>query len=170
MDPLTELAIKYGTDKWGKHHYTPVYHRLFRGSRHLFEGVLEIGVAEGAGLRMLKDYFTNAHIYGADNDFYRIFKEERITVFECDQSSKEDLEKLMEKIPVLDLVIDDGSHEPMHQVITCLKLMSLLNVDVTYVIEDVSDLSIVKYFYNYNVEIVKCSDRYDDNLVIVRHK
>jgi hypothetical protein len=26
VDPLTRLAIKHGTDKWGPHFYTPVYH------------------------------------------------------------------------------------------------------------------------------------------------
>jgi hypothetical protein len=29
IDPLTRLAIRHGTDKWGPHFYTPVYHELF---------------------------------------------------------------------------------------------------------------------------------------------
>ncbi|MBV8508817.1 MAG: hypothetical protein JO289_01505, partial [Xanthobacteraceae bacterium] len=28
IDPLTRLAIRHGTDKWGPHFYTPIYHEL----------------------------------------------------------------------------------------------------------------------------------------------
>jgi hypothetical protein len=44
LDPLTQLAIKHGTDKWGPHFYTPVYHKLFAHLRERPLRLLEIGV------------------------------------------------------------------------------------------------------------------------------
>src|SRR3990167_2507206 len=147
MDKLTELAIKYKTDKWGKHHYTPHYYEMFRNNskRRRVKKVLEIGVGEGAGLRMFRDFFPNAMIYGADNDGTRIFKEDRIEVIPCDQSKKEDLIMLFDIIGLdIDLVIDDGSHKPEDQVYTCMSVMPNLKKGCVYVIEDVADLSILE--------------------------
>ena len=171
MDELSELGIKYGTDKGTKHHYLSVYYDMFKDRKESIRYLLEIGVAEGAGLYMFRDFFPNAHIFGAEKDFERVFKEERVTVFQCDQSSMEDLERLMSRTMYFDIVIDDGSHKLHDQINTCLKLMSLLNTDVTYIIEDVSDPdSIVKALYHYDTEVIKVGDRYDDCLVIVKHK
>ena len=44
VDPLTRLAIKHGTDKWGAHFYTPLYHSLFLPLRNRAIRLLEIGV------------------------------------------------------------------------------------------------------------------------------
>ena len=64
IDPLTALAIRHGTDKWGPHFYTPVYHELFAHLRDAAVRLLEIGIGGygyqtvgGASLRMWADYF-----------------------------------------------------------------------------------------------------------------
>ena len=174
MDKLTKLAIKYGTDKWGKHHYTPVYYNMFKNNakRRKVKKVLEIGVAEGAGLRMFKDFFTNAMIYGAEIDEKRIFKEDRIEVIKCDQSSSWDLINLFSITGLdMDLIVDDGSHKPKDQVYTCLSTMDNLKSSCIYVIEDVADLSILKPIRKYHdAKAVKVGKRYDDRLVIVRKR
>jgi hypothetical protein len=51
IDPLTRLAIKHGTDKWGVHFYAPVYHALFAPLRDKPIRLLEIGVG---GYRLAK--------------------------------------------------------------------------------------------------------------------
>src|SRR5450756_3013790 len=73
IDPLTRLAIKHGTDKWGLHFYTPVYHALFTHMRDKPVRLLEIGIggysltkAGGASLAMWADYFPKGHILGID--------------------------------------------------------------------------------------------------------
>ena len=173
MDLLTELAIKHGTDKWGKHHYTPVYFEMFKNRRNDVEGVLEIGVAEGAGLRMFKEFFPNATIYGAEIDKSRFFEEDRIKVFPFDQSDFDhrELSELFMHFQSLDLVVDDGSHNPVDQLLTCFGMMPFLSKDCIYVIEDVADKKIAEYLsHKYQVSIHKVGDRYDDCLIIVRHK
>lgn len=172
MDELTNLAIKYGTDKWGKHKYTPYYHKLFKGMKKYVKKVVEVGAAEGAGLRMFREYFPNAMIYGAEIDKKRIFKEDRIEVIECDQSKVKDLAKLLDKTGFdIDIMIDDGSHKPKDQVLTALTVLPLIKKEAIYVIEDVADPTILEYFEDdYACEIVKLSKRYDDRLLIIRHR
>jgi len=171
MDKLSKLGLKYGTDKIGKHNYLPYYHKLFKDKRESVKKVVEIGAGEGLGLRMFRDYFPNAMIYGGEIDPNRIFKEDRIEVIECDQSKGEDLTRLVDKIGKdIDIWIDDGSHKPKDQAYTCRKMMPHLKDDVIYIIEDVADLSILKYFKDYAVDVVVLSKRYDDRLIIVKHK
>lgn len=175
-DLLSKLAKKYGTDRHpdSKHSYTPYYYNLFKKNRKKIKKILEIGVGEGSGLLMWQDFFPDAKIYGAEIDPKRIFKENRIDIFYCDQSSSENLKALIGITGSnLDFVVDDGSHKPEDQVLTCLTLMPLLNKKVVYIIEDVADFSIIKSLKDYDIEIPSLPrkrDRYDDFLVVVRHK
>ena len=173
MDKLTRLAIKYKTDKWGKHHYTPIYYQLFHNNskRRKVHKVLEIGVAEGAGVRMFRDFFTNAVIFGAEIDKKRCFVEEGIQVFRCNQASPDDLRGLFTVIGLdIDLIVDDGSHKPEDQVFTCLSVLPLIKKGCVYVIEDVADEKILepikKEFSQAKLERV--GKRYDDRLLIIK--
>lgn len=169
MDMLSELALKYKTDRWGKHHYTPIYYKLFKHKRNSVKKVLEIGVAEGAGLYMWRDFFPEAKIYGAEIDHQRVFSEYHIKVFLCDQSKEEHLLNLLSFTGVnLDFVVDDGSHKPEDQVFTALKILQVLKKGAIYVIEDVADPKIIERFDNFNCKMVECGKRYDDRLLIIR--
>ena len=169
MDNLTKLAIKYGTDKWGKHHYTPVYHDLFKDKRESVKKVLEIGVGEGAGLRMWRDFFPNAMIYGAEIEPTRVFKEDRIEVIRCDQTSPDDLRDLLDVTGEdIDLVVDDGSHKPVDQVFTFSLIAPFLKTKFIYVIEDVADEGIEPAFYDYDSYTEICGKRYDDKLIVIK--
>ena len=171
MNDIKRLGLKYGTDKVTKHNYDEVYHKLFKDKRETVKKVVEIGAGEGLGLRMFRDYFPKAIIYGAEIDKKRIFKEDRIEVIECDQSNVDDLTRLLDKTGFdIDIMIDDGSHKPKDQVITALTVMPLIKKEAIYVIEDVADPTIIKYFEDYACEVVVLSKRYDDRLIIIRHK
>lgn len=181
---LCKLAFKYGSDKCPqiKHTYTPYYFDLLKERRLTIKKVLEVGVGEGASLRMWRDFFPNAKVYGADIESGLLIKEDRIESFRCDQSSKDDLLELIKKTGSdIDLVIDDGSHIPEHQVFTCLTLMPRLKKNVIYVIEDVADPSIKEHLGNYDYQIpeleyIRSRHRWkfdiskSNRLIIVRHK
>ncbi|MBI2593026.1 class I SAM-dependent methyltransferase [Candidatus Daviesbacteria bacterium] len=175
-DKLSKLALKYKADKCPqiKHGYTPYYFKLLKDMQFTVKKVLEIGAGEGASLRMWRDFFPNAQIYGAEIDPKRIFTDGRIKVIKCDQSSKKDLVNLITRTGSdIDLVIDDGSHIPQDQVFSCLTLMPLLKKDVIYIIEDVADPTIEKQLTGYELEIpelVHTRRKYDDRLIVVRHK
>lgn len=160
---LCKLGYKYGTDKCPqiKHAYTPFYYDLLKDKRQSIKKVLELGIGytrknshipevvyengikvyleQGASLKMWRDFFPNAQIYGADFRPEVIFEDERITTYICDERKKEDLLKLVESIGSdLDLVIDDASHRVNDQIFTSQTLLPLLKKDVIYIIEDVS--------------------------------
>lgn len=176
MDELSKLGLKYGTDKIGKHNYLPVYYEMFKDHKDEVRKILEIGVGEGAGLRMFRDYFPNATIYGADIEDNRLFEEERIKVFKCDQGDENSLINLVNQTGLdLDLVIDDGSHHPSHQFLTAVWLIPMIGVGVTYVIEDVVDKTVYEdlashFEFEYDVELKIVGTRYDDALIILKQK
>lgn len=120
MDPLSKLALKYGTDKGpnpGWHQYTDKYHRLMAPFREQVRSVLEIGVYHGASLRMWRDYFPNAEIYGLDcarevtpESLWLLNDEPRMHVIVGNQHDAKDVGQVIDKGAPFDVVIDDGSH------------------------------------------------------------
>ena len=192
MTELCELAEKYGSDKCPKinHSYTPYYYELFSPIRNKVKKVLEIGIGDdvyrnrlkefnpilGGSLKMWKDFFPNAQIYGVDIDPKTMFTAERIETIICDQADPEALKELIKKIGDVDIVIDDGSHQPQHQVISCRTLMPLLPKDVIYIIEDVKQKGYVMHqlrAYNCSVptiEPTKVRDARYNQLVLVQNK
>lgn len=145
-DGLTKLADKYGSDKglygyydlpWG-HKFTTVYSKLFGGIREKVKSVLEIGVDKGASLKMWRDYFPNAGIWGIDIE--PVFLEERrIDITQADQGCRACLKKIKDQVidNDLDIIIEDGSHQNNHQQQTFAALFCLLREGGIYVIEDV---------------------------------
>jgi len=95
--PLCEIAYKYKTDKCPqiKHAYTPYYYELLKDKRNKVKKVLEFGVETGASLRMWRDFFPNAKIYGADILKKWIFQEDRIKTYLCDENDEEQVKKLI---------------------------------------------------------------------------
>jgi hypothetical protein len=173
LTPLCQLARKYGSDKYSaKHSYTPWYWEQFKDRRNSVRKVVEIGVGEGASLRMWREFFPNAWVYGMDIDSARCFYDDRITVWEGDQASAYDLAGLAQNVgPDVDLFIDDGSHKPEQQRFTCEYVMPQLHPGVTYVIEDVIDDTPWATLVPYSVEVPKLERRrrHDNRLVVVRH-
>lgn len=170
MDTLSELGLKYGTDKIGKHNYLPIYYDLFKDRRNEVKKVLEIGVGEGKGLRMFRDFFPKAMIFGLEIDVDRLFQEDRIDVIYCNQSDKNDLLYGIGCIGTdIDLVVDDGSHKPEDQVFTFNVIFPNLNEGAIYIIEDVADENVFNLLFECKKkEIKKVGRRYDDRLIICR--
>lgn len=112
---LYECFLRYKPTKQG-HNYLPIYDRYFAPIRQDVRKVLEIGVQSGNSLRMWRDYFPNAEIYGLDLDpACKAVEEDRIRIAIGDQSNESDLAKLPDDF---DIIIDDGSHIPAHQINT----------------------------------------------------
>jgi hypothetical protein len=143
IDPLTRLAIEHGTDKWGPHFYTPVYHELFSKLRDREIRLLEIGVGGydiktlgGASLAMWADYFSNGQITGIDNAEKRLDLSPRVKLFRGSQEDPVFLKQVCSERGPFDIVIDDGSHVPKHVVVSFHVLFPSLADGGMYVIED----------------------------------
>lgn len=141
---LNSLAVRHGSDKWGPHNYTPHYEDHFAPVRDRKLTVLEIGVggfhdpfAGGASLRMWRDYFPRAMVYGLDVVDKSKLDGGRIRTIRCDQSDVDDLRRAMGEVGRPDIVIDDGSHISRHVCTTFRTLFPYLRPGGKYVIEDV---------------------------------
>jgi hypothetical protein len=135
------------------HNYIPAYTSLFEPIRSSVKTLLEIGIGSiennqmlgiihtgyktGNSLRCWRDYFSSATIHGIDI-YPHTLNEPRITTYVADQSNTEQLSKVINSInQPLDIIIDDGSHQGDHQVISFMYLEKYLSPSGIYVIEDV---------------------------------
>jgi hypothetical protein len=144
VDPLTRIAILRGTDKWGPHFYTPVYHELFQHLRELPIRLLEIGVGGhesptlgGASLLMWADYFPHARIVGIDVAEKRLQPHPRITILRGSQADPGFLAQVVAAHGPFDIVVDDGSHAPADVHASFNALFPTVVDDGFYVVEDV---------------------------------
>jgi len=186
---LCELAFKYGTDKCPKlgHSYTPIYYDLLKDKQDTFKKVLEIGIGSkrtmfrvpdyyqvGASLRMWRDFFPNAQIYGIDIDPGTMFEDERITTFLANQKNTTDIIKLLKKIGTdIDLVVDDGSHQEFMQSKTFRLIMPRIKKEAIYVIEDAKRPYEMAKSINkeYDCQVYKFSPKHkQDTLLVIKNK
>jgi hypothetical protein len=141
---LTALAKHFRTDKWGTHRYTPHYQRHFQRFRRQPVRVFEIGVGgftksrdAGASLRMWKHFFPNGQIVGLDIDDKSFVQEDRIKIYQGDQSDPEILKRIHDECGPFDIIIDDGSHRVRHVLASFEVLFPLLKDGGIYAIEDI---------------------------------
>lgn len=134
MKTLQEIADKHKPNKQ-LFNYIPLYERYLTSRRLSAKSILEIGVLGGNSLRMWKEYFSNAQIYGVDINPKCINSiEKRIEIRIGDQNDEEFLKVLPWN---LDIIIDDGSHKPIHMIKTFEYLFKeKLNRNGLYIIED----------------------------------
>ncbi len=142
-DNLTQLALLYGSDKAGSHHYTQHYQRHFAPLQQRPLNLLEIGVggyddpeAGGGSLRMWKSFFPHGKIFGLDYYDKSPLEEERIRIYRGDQSDEQLLRKIATEMGSLDIVIDDGSHFNPHILKSFEVLFPLMPSGGIYVVED----------------------------------
>lgn len=135
---LDAIGLKFGTDKSSVYHdYLRAYERFFRPRRHEPLTILEIGVFNGASLKVWEEYFPNGRIVGADIDeTAHRFAGGRIDIEIIDQSNLEELVRLGVRHGPFDIVIDDGSHIWDHQITTLRTLFPFLKDGGLYVVED----------------------------------
>lgn len=135
---LNAIAVETGTDKSDRYHgYTRLYEQHLAAWRYQPLALLEIGVESGASLRMWREYFPHAKIYGLDRDpSCQAQATEGIDVFIGDQSDPSCLAEVVGRTGPLDVVIDDGSHMGEHQIASFECLFPHMRAGGLYVVED----------------------------------
>jgi len=130
---LTEIGIKFNTDKATYHRYTDTYDRVLSHLRELPIRMLEIGILNGASIMMWNEYFPLAKIYGVDIHPYPYLDSSKISTIIANQEEQEQLISLPED---LDLVIDDGGHTMLQQQLTFKIMFQKLKPNGIYILED----------------------------------
>lgn len=203
---ISQLCDKHGSDKgeiislghpyrWPSHTYADYYFRMFSHCRFHVRKVFECGVGTnnpnlissmgvngkpGASLRVWRDFFPNATIYGADIDEEILFQEQRIITNYMNQLDPDSINKYWANLneSEFDFMIDDGLHTFEAGSTLFINSIKHLSKDGIYIIEDVlpNDLLMYKNFFsklNYFVDYVVMFRPNvvlgDNSLVVVRN-
>jgi len=181
---LEEIVDNSKTDKNMTHSYLPLYQMLLISKKETAKNVLEIGIGDfgeknGGSIKMWRDFFTNATIYGLDIlDENRVMDElknnNRIILYTSTNAYNTDffINNFLNKNIKFDFMLDDGPHT-LESMIQFIKLYSqVMTDDGILIIEDVQSLDWI-HVLNHSVpehlkKFVKCYDlrqnknRYDD--------
>jgi hypothetical protein len=155
MNILQEIGAKTNTDK-SRHaykglSYLDIYDRHFNSIRHDVKCFVEIGVLNGASVKMWSEYFPNATIYGIDiNPRCKQYETDRVKILIGDQNDDNFLQQLQDELPPIDILLDDGSHITSHQIKTFEYLNSKVTKNGFFVVEDLRN-SYDDYNKDYNL-------------------
>jgi hypothetical protein len=133
---LPLLGSLNGTDK-GFCGYLPFYQYHLRGVRRRPLTILEIGVYQGASLRVWRSYFPRSTIVGIDINPSDV-EESRIVFRRGSQDDPEFLAALSAELGPFDIVIDDGSHIGRHMIASFDNLFPHVVPGGWYIIEDIA--------------------------------
>lgn len=126
-----------GLQKWL--HYFEIYHRhldKFVGRRPV---VVEVGVFSGGSLPMWRQYFgPGCHVHGIDIDSEcEAFGSPDSTIHIGDQADRAMWKRFRETVPRVDVLIDDGGHQPEQQAATLEEMLPHILPGGVYICEDV---------------------------------
>ena len=126
-----------GIFKW--RHYFDIYHRHLAKFVGREVNLCEVGIYSGGSVSMWREYLGPAsQIYGVDiEEACRVYAGEGVDVFIGDQGDREFWRSFVAKVPPLDVVIDDGSHQTDDQILTLESLLGHLRPGGVYIVEDV---------------------------------
>ena len=135
---LDEIGVRRGTDKSSLgHDYLRFYESFFAPIRDSPLTILEIGVLNGASMKVWEEYFPAAKIVGFDTvRSCKQFERDRVIIEIGDQSRVEDLERVAYAHGPFDIVIEDGSHRWNHQILSIKTLFPAIKPAGVYVVED----------------------------------
>lgn len=136
----------YWTDK-GEHNYIKYYSEWFEKYKDEDINMLEVGVENGASLKLWRDYFTNGTIYGMDIKDGGNFK--------CDSTTWGKILRQGVFRLKFDIIIDDGDHNPISQMKTYMNLKDRLNEGGIYIIEDIAGPKYGDNVYEKEVDKIK---------------
>lgn len=175
------------TDKDTTHSYLDSYEKLLEPYRNRHVDILEIGNCGGESLRLWDAYFDSCTILGLElldfavlDNLINVSKQPNITVYDKTDAYQEDTFDRF-RGHRFDIIIDDGSHLPAHQLFVLNNWYQLLKDDGLLVIEDVQrrDLAapiidaaqFVSVRLNaYVIDLTEVKGRFDDILIVMKNK
>ena len=158
-----------GAGIWKWEHYLDIYDRYF--SKFIGKNLViaEIGVFSGGSLGMWKEYFVNkAEIWGIDIEpDCKNYEQDGVRVFIGDQSDPSFLRKITKQDKNIDILIDDGSHLPRHQIISFEEIFKEMNPGGVYICEDVHGIhnEFLDYVHGLNKRICGMESTEDKSLI-----
>ena len=181
---LEELVDDSRTDKNTVHSYLGLYETLLNSKKTNAKNVLEVGISTAGSIKLWRDYFVNAKVYGLDiiaidKVWEGVKNDDRIVLHtSTDAYDYDNFTKLFLDTNIkFDMVLDDGPHS-LDSMRTFIKLYSqILTEDGILIIEDVQSWewietlinevpdNLKKYIQTYDLRANK--GRYDDIVFVI---
>lgn len=102
--------------------------------------ILEIGVFKGNSIKYWRRKYSKSNIVGIDivEEKECWPKDDKIQYFKLDQSNALGYNELLSNLSrKYDVIIEDGSHDPLHQKISLMESISFLEKGAMYILEDI---------------------------------
>ena len=140
---FTEILKESGSDKYYRHHFEQYYEKWLEPFRSKFDlTMLELGARDGRSMQLWDKYFEHPKVilglaYGSYSENVERTTQilTHVQIFRGDQSEPNTMAHLRDKGP-WDIIIDDASHVPQHQVYSLFHLWQSVKPGGIYVIED----------------------------------
>lgn len=144
---------KEGKGIWKHNHYFEIYHRHFKKFVDREVHVLEIGVYSGGSLEMWRDYFgPGCYVYGVDiEEACKVYQNDYTKIFIGDQADHKFWKVFKDKVPRIDILIDDGGHQAEQQIVTLEEMLPYLSPGGIYLCEDIHDIHNIFSSYLYGL-------------------
>jgi predicted O-methyltransferase YrrM len=124
------------SDKSYWHGFDDFYETYFKNRK--FNNIAEFGIFKGGSVRWLLDRFPDSKIYASDiiprTDEWPV--DDRFIDVQLDQGNVEQVKDFL-NLAKYDLIIEDGSHYPEHQVSCLVEGMNVLAPGGLYILEDI---------------------------------
>lgn len=170
---LCKLGLKYNSDKspfsktWHRHSYTGFYDILFSSFKEQKFNFAEIGIYKNSSIRMFREYFKNASLFGFDNNKKYLVraKKQKIkntTYSYIDVQNEKKIQKSFKKLKKkFRVIIDDSSHNFLDQINIIKVCKDFLEPGGYLIIED------IYFFKNIEEKFIKNIQNYLNSFVRV---
>jgi hypothetical protein len=133
---MEQLGINSMNNKILLNQFHRIYEKYFQNIKYSNITILEIGVGNKSSMYMFLEYFPNCKYYGIDIEINEE-KHDRYELYKGNQNDPNFLNKIVDDFPSFDIIIDDGSHYPRHQIDTFNFLFQKLKKDGIYIVESI---------------------------------
>ena len=127
--------------------YFSTYEELLKNYKDKDITFVEIGVQNGGSLGVWKKYFSNSsRVIGIDlNSDCKKFEKDGIEIFIGNQSDPNFWEKFFKQVGKVDIILDDGGHTNLDQIITTVSVVDKINDGGILIVEDTHTSYISEY-------------------------
>jgi hypothetical protein len=167
MTTLVDLVDNTLTDKNTYHSYLPLYEKLLHKKKDSAKNVLEVGLGNfkeknGGSIKLWRDYFTNAQIYGLDilgkdRVIEELLHDSRVTLYTSTDAYDENFfnSEFLNKHLKCDFMLDDGPHT-LESMLQFIKIYSqIMTEDGILIVEDVQSIDWIEDLKNVVPEHLK---------------
>lgn len=149
LSDLCILGKKFRTDKspyntiGHRHSYTAIYNFLFSSKRNEKINLAEIGILNNSSIKMWRNYFPKAKIYGFDYDkkLINIAKKHKLRATKYDHINANSISSINSTFKKtntkFDIIIDDSTHYFEAQINIILNCKKFLKKNGIMIIEDI---------------------------------